>query len=843
MLLSAAVALSSALVCAIGSGMNTMRASVEYRIDRLVGSADVRVVHDYSGQFEVDEVRTLLELEGVVAGGGRLGGSLTLVRGDGRVGESGRPVRITVSARGSDIDLEDRFAQIELEEGRLVASPEEIVIDPLTSSKLDVGIGDVVRVQRFGTPIELEVVGIQKRPILGAFQKPLVQLSRSKLVEAIGGSDRIDVYSLILDDSLVVDDWVSEHGDLLEEPLILEATERISSGFDRQVEGGRVAFVFGSVIGFLACSIIVATGMTTALVEQQQDLAICRLIGAGRAQLFLSQILLGVVLSLSGGIAGIPIGLGLALGLSAWFAEFLPGGFQVSWIAIGLALAGATMAGVLGAMLPAFLASRVTPISALTVQSRPATTRGVVTCSLVGTCMIGVQLLLMLIPETQTRFWFYSLVGMPMLVGGFFLLMPGLSRLAAPLLGRIGERLLAIPDGLLSGAVHNTPYRLGLTAGALMIGMSILVSTWSHGSSILDSIVERVRFADAFVFKTTGLSEQEVETLSVLPGVKAASPIGYLPLRLGAEARLGIDAFAPQNVICVGFEPVSFMELNRIEWIQGDPEVAIPRLLEGDAVLVAEQFLTARDLGVGDPIQLGPEGREKEFEIVGVVGAAGLDVATQIFGIRSLYMEHAVSCVFMDYESVARNFNTKEVYILQLVLDEAVEQPDEAVLQGEVSELAPGALFSSGRAIKRVVMQAGNTVLGISSTVALGALLLACFAVGNVVAAGISSRRFEYGVLRAIGSSRWLLSRIILGEVVIMAILAAFAGTILGIYLAVVGMGLHRDLAGDLLALSIPTTPVLLGSGLVIALTILAATPPLVSLLKRQVRELVAAGR
>ena len=145
------------------------------------------------------------------------------------------------------------------------------------------------------------------------------------------------------------------------------------------------------------------------------------------------------------------------------------------------------------------------------------------------------------------------------------------------------------------------------------------------------------------------------------------------------------------------------------------------------------------------------------------------------------------------------------------------------MLQGEVSELAPGALFSRGRAIKRVVMQAGNTVLGISSTVALGALLLACFAVGNVVAAGISSRRFEYGVLRAIGSSRWLLSRIILGEVVIMAILAAFAGTILGIYLAVVGMGLHRDLAVTC-ALSI-TTPVLLGSGLVIALTILAATP------------------
>ena len=355
--------------------------------------------------------------------------------------------------------------------------------------------------------------------------------------------------------------------------------------------------------------------------------------------------------------------------------------------------------------------------------------------------------------------------------------------------------------------------------------------------------MERVRFADAFVFKTSGLSDQEVEELSGLPGVQAASPVGYLPLRLGSEARLGISAFSPRNVICVGFEPESFLELNRIEWIQGTPEEAIPRLLEGDSVLVAEQFLTARGLGVGDMITLGPEKRQQEFEIVGVVGAAGLDVATQIFGIRSLYMEHAVSCVFMDYDAVERHFDIREAYILQLVLDEEVGEDTEAMLQTEVTERAPGALFSSGRAIKRIVMQAGNTVLGVSSTVALGALLLACFAVGNVVAAGINARRFEYGVLRAIGSSRWLLSRIILGEVVVMGLLAALAGTALGIYLAVVGMGLHRDLAGDLLRISLPIWPMVLGSMILVLLTMLAATPPLIALLRRRTRELVAAGR
>ena len=823
--------------------MNTMRANIEYRIDRLVGAADVRVIHDYAGQFDVASVEPLLALEGVEAGGGRLGGSLTLVRTDGGTDESGRPRRITASARGADIDSEDRFAQIEIKTGRQVATTDEIVIDPMTSSRLGVSVGDSVRIQRFGTPIDLTVVGIQNRPMLGALQKPLVQLARPKLVEAIGGSDRIDVYSLILDDSVKVDEWVDRHAELIAPPLLLETTERITSGFERQVEGARLAFIFASMIGFLACALIVATGMTTALVEQQQELAISRLIGASRGQLFLSQFMVGLTICLIGGLAGIPLGLGLAAGLTAWFSEFLPGGFHPSWISMVLAVSGATLAGLLGSALPALLASRVTPISALTVQSRPATLRGVVTCLLIGLTMIGIQLILMLIPEVQARFWVYSLVGMPMLVGGFFLLMPGFSRLIAPLLGRLGERILGIPMGLLAGPLRTAPYRIGLTAGALMIGMSILVSTWSHGASILDSIVERVRFADAFVFKTTGLSEEEVDRLNQMPGIKASSPVGYLPIRLGAEARLGIDAFSPKNVICVGFEPQSFLELNRIEWIQGTPEEAVPRLLDGDAVLVAEQFLTARGLGVGDMIELGPENRQIEFEIVGVVGAAGLDVATQIFGIRSLYMEHAVSCVFMDYQAVEKHFNTNEAYILQLILEEGVDEDDEAILQTEVGKLAPGALFSSGRSIKEIVMQAGNTVLGISSTVALGALLLACFAVGNVVAAGISARRFEYGVLRAIGGSRWLLTRVILAEVVIMGLLAALFGTILGIYLASVGMILHQDLAGDLLIMSLPGIAIVIGTVALLILTMLAATPPLISLLRRTTRELVAAGR
>lgn len=823
--------------------MNSMRASVESRIDNIVGAADLRVIDENASRFPQEDVSHLTDLPGVRQTGARLGGSLTLILKDGEKDEYDRDRRLTVGARGAEIDPEGNFMQTELSSGRLVAAPDEVVIDPLTSEKLAATIGDTLIVQRFGPPIELEVVGIQKRPLLGAFQKPRVELALTTLMDAVGGTRKIDVFSLILEDDVDSELWLEQYGDEVELPLVLEPTERIRSGFDRQVAGAHIAFVLAAVIGFLACSVIVATGMTTALAEQLRELAIARLIGAERRQLFLSQIILGFMISISGAMIGIPLGMAMAWALILWFSDFLPAGIHPSWIAIGLSLVGAIGAGILGSMLPAFLASRVSPMTALVTESRPPRFRGVVKCALAGLGMITVQILLMLVPDTQIRFWLYSTIGMPLLVGGFFLVMPMLCWILVPVLGPLGEKILRIPHGLLKGAIKTAPYRLGLTAGALMVGMAILTSTWSHGLSILDSIVERVRFADGFIFKTTGLTDDELQRLSGLPGVVAASPVGYLPLRLGEDAQLGVSTFAPKNVICVGFEPESFLELNRIDWIQGTPEEAIPRLQDGDAILVAEQFLTARGLGVGERIDLGPEGRETSFEIVGVVGAAGLDVATQIFGIRSLYMEHAVSCVFMDYAAVGRHFNTQEAYILQLVLDEDFDQSRELELAEQVSKLAPGAAFNSGRAIKRIVMQVGTTVLGVSSTVALGSLLLACFAVGNIVAAGISAKKYEYGVLRAIGGSRWLVARTIFGEVIVMGILASIAGIVLGIYLADIGMSLHRDLAGDELVFRLPLPAIVLGTIVVILLAVLASTPPVVSLLKRSTRELISTGR
>ena len=217
--------------------MNSMRASVESRIDNIVGAADLRVIDENASRFLEEDVSHLTDLPGVKQTGARLGGSLTLTLKDGEKDEFGRDRRLTVGARGAKIDPENTFLQTELSAGRLVAAPDEVVIDPLTSEKLTATIGDTLIVQRFGPPIELEVVGIQERPLLGAFQKPKVELALTTLMDAVGGTRKIDVFSLILEDEVDSELWLAQYGDEVELPLVLEPTERIRSGFDRQVAG------------------------------------------------------------------------------------------------------------------------------------------------------------------------------------------------------------------------------------------------------------------------------------------------------------------------------------------------------------------------------------------------------------------------------------------------------------------------------------------------------------------------------------------------------------------------------------------------------------------------------
>lgn len=834
-LLVLAVMLGSALVVATSCSLASIESSVERGVARALGRTDARIVHRYAQDFEVDALEIARALPGVEAATARIIGSVTLLH---EVGEKRH--RITVGARGIDVPADDRFRDMELEAGSRPLKADDVLLDPAAADALHATIGDRVVIQRFGAPIELTVCGIYKRPKLGALQRPHVEMSRERLAEATGLEGRVTVVALLLKDDVDKKTWCVDHAGAVEEPLILEPAERITTGLDRQVLASRLGFTLAASIAFLSCAFIVAVGLTTAVTEQQREMAIARCIGASRGQLFLGQLIVGLSVGVSGGLLGLPTGIGLGWLLVDHYREHLQAGYTISFIGLGLAMLGTILAGVLGAAFPAWQASRVTPLTALTVRARPPQPGGLGVCLAVGALLIAAQLALLLIPDTQARFWAYATGGIALLHVGYFLLAP----LALWIVSRAGSALVSVilrlPAGILSRSVRSMPYRLGFTAGALMVAGSIMVSTWSNGMSILREFQDRVRFADGFVMCSTGISPEHQKAIEAMPGVVGSCPIGYLPVRLAAGETLGVDGLGPQNVICVGFDIDRFLAMTQLDFVQGDPESAVARLREGDAVLVAEQFLNARGLGVGSTIGIGGASGDKRFEIVGVVSSAALEIAIQYFGLRQLYMEQAVGCVFMDFAAVTKHFGSRDAFIMQLALDPTRGADLDDELKQYVVEHVPGANYASGRMIRATLDDIAATLLGVTAAVSFAGLFLACFGVGNIVAAGIAARRHEFGVLRAIGGEPSLPMRLVLGESVLVGLAGALIGTALGLHLAAMGTHWHRHLAGIKTTLSFPLGPISLAWLAILAMTILASIPAASALRRRSPRELLA---
>ena len=836
-LLLGATTLAAALVAAVACSIASAQHSVAEGFARFIGSADARVIHPGGGRFDESVLETVRGLPGVAGATGRLGGSLTLVPADGGTDADGRPLRLTPQAVGLEFEGLERFRRIELADGRMPEAREEILIDPRTADALEAGPGDRLRVQRFGPPIELEVAGVYARQDLGALQRPRILVDRAVLADAAGLSGFLTSIDVVLEEGVEVAAFCAEHADALPEEVLLEPAEMVRTGFDRRTRSGEITLAVLTTMAFISCAFIVVLGLTTAVHEKQRELALLRAIGAERGQLFGGQVLLGIALGTGGAALGVPLGIGLAWLLVTIWRDFVPEGLVVHGPGVAAAAAGAVLSGAAGALWPAIAAARTSPLEAMQVRSRPPSAAGPLVCLLVGLALLGTHHALQQTPDGEARYFRYAFVGLPLLFVGCFVLAVPFVLAASRVLAVPLARLLRLPPDLVRGSVRSSPYRHGFTGGALMIGLALLISSWAGAMSIRGGFIEQIRFADGFAFRPSGIPPEQVEAIASLPFVEEICEVGQIQVRIAGEQVFGLQGISPRNVVLVGFDSEQFFRINRIEWLAGDPATALPRLRSGEGLLVADQFLTAKGFSVGDTITLGVGRIEQEFEILGVLSAAGLDIAAQLFGIQSAYSELAVSTVFLDAGVVEDVFRNGDVHLVQVMLSDEVtdEEAEEAV-----SEVAPGVLFRSGRSIVTMITDIADATLAIQTTVAFGALLLATLAVANVIAADVQARRFELGVMRSIGTDRRTLAGLVAAEAVLMAVGGGVSGTLLGLQMAMTDVELLRRLAGLDVELHVPVLAGAAGWAILLALAVLAARPAVRRLLRRSPAELVS---
>jgi putative ABC transport system permease protein len=828
-LLVATVALSAALIAAVTCAMASAHKAIRRRIDATVGAADLRIAHVGKRPFDQQILHVAESWPEVALAVGR--GQDAIPLRNPRTGQE-----VPTIGYGLMLDREFKLRPHSLREGRTIEREGEIALDPHSASQLEAQIGDRLEVVRFGTPVTLEVVGIVDQAAVGGIARAESFVTLEQLAEIQDVRGKLREVDIVLKPGADPQAVAEAHAAEMPRGLVLSPTAKITSGLDKNLQGSQIGMVIAATLSFLAAAFIIMTGLTTDMTERQRELAILRCIGGTRAQLAEAQVVAGGVVGILGAMVGVPLGVGGAWVLVSLLRDQLPAGFAVSWLGVALAVGGAVLSGIIGASWPAVRAMRTSPLEAMRVRARHPRPRGIVLCLVFGLLGAAIHIaIISLLRDRTLVFWGDIVVGVPSMFAGYFLLAVPATLAVVALVGPLIGRALRLPGNLLGRTVLATPYRHGFTAAAMMVGLALLIAIWTNGRSVLRDWLQSLTFPDAFVYGRS-MSEQTQERIEQIPGVRGTVAITLQSL--APENVFGIPGLSRYQTTFIAFEPEPFFRMTTLKWEEGDPKTALEKLQRGGAVLVAKEFKLTRGMGVGDTIDLEYQGQNYQFEIVGVVNSPGLDIVNKFFDIGEEYLQQAVSAVFGSRRDLIEKFGNDAVNLIQIDIDPAAD--DEAVVKA--ARRIPGVITAgSGREIKGEITTFLGATLLIFSVVAVGAMLVACFGVANLIVAGIQQRQFEFGVLRAIGAQRETVARLVLGEAIIIAIVACLLGTIMGVQGSWAGQRQYQNLLGLDLTLKLPWGAIAAGWVILAAITLAAAWPAIWRLAQREPRELLGA--
>jgi putative ABC transport system permease protein len=842
-LLVASVSLCAALIAAISCAMASLQEAVRDRIAETVGVADVRVQKLGGGAFEASILTTIDAWPEVAKAVGR--GKESVALRNPKTGDTA----VTV-ATGILPDREAGLKPPKVTEGRFLQSTGEIVLQKPLNVQLKASVGDEITVDKFGDEVRLTVVGVEDAPPLSAvFDETACTVVLEDLARMTDRAPRLTEVDIQIKPGVEAEAMTKARRGDLPEGMLLQSTAKITSGLDKNMRSNQLGLLLASVLTFLAAAFIITTGLMTNVTERTREMAVLRCIGAFKRQLAGSQLLVGLAVGGLGAIIGVPMGVAGAAALVLMFPQQLPGGFAMSWLGVSLALIGAVAAGLIGAIWPAIAASRVSPLEGLAVRSVSARPRWIWACLGVGLACLGMHVAsLTLPPDADLAFWLYVIVGLPALLTGWFLIAVPVTFVLGRALSEPVSAALGLPRRMLAGTLGATPYRHGFTAGAMMLGLSMMVAIWTNGRAVMVDWLDALEIPDAFVAGVNMKPEtqraiERVEGVSATCAVTVQS-VSFSTTRDGEKVSdFGIAGLGKYKTNFIAFEPETFFDMTNITWVQGDPKTAVPKLKAGGAILVAREFYNAHRIGVGDVLDLKFEDKVFPFEVVGVVTSPGLDIVSKFYDVGEGYVDQALNAVFGPRKDLIAKFKNDTINLIQIGFKPGLPADAKAKALEEVRTLRGTGILQAGSSmqIKAKIGEFIGGSLFIASIVAIGAMFVACFAVANLVVAGVQARQFEFGVLRSLGAQRGLLGRLVLAEALIIGLAACLLGSAMGVQAAWGGQKMYQLVIGLVLTVKPPIMPMLLGCVAVLAITLLAAWPTARGLAKRQPRELLAA--
>ncbi|MER6526349.1 ABC transporter permease [Streptomyces sp. NPDC001508] len=529
------------------------------------------------------------------------------------------------------------------------------------------------------------------------------------------------------------------------------AAEQLRTAYDDVA----TVMIMAAMLTIFLTVFIVATTFAFTVAQRRRDLALLRLVGAGRSQV--RRLLLGEALLLGGcGTAlGIPLSIP-AIHAQMWLlgqAEFLPDGFNVGtalWPTVAAAGAGLAVA-VLGVLAASRSAARVQPLEAL---RSAATVRRAMTPSrwVCGLGLLACAVVLVFIAPYAGLVAALALSLGVAVIGGIALTL--LSPLAVPLTSRlIGLALRGSILGTLAEAnLRHAVRRSASTAAPLIVLVALflgLAGTLNAVARATD-IELRDNLAGDLVVRTTGAHADRVASV---PGVADASPEFSIPMTLDLNVRNGSSSSSQDRYVSgiVAVDPDAYRRAHRLTPLDGSLGD-----LSGRAVAVTQRTSDGDRIALGQAATAHLGNEKVRLRLVAVLPER-LSTSQQILVPRDLVppalLTKASAHVVVHVE---RGVSPAEV--AQAISDEGI---------GTAATVAAWAADQSGE--QQQTNQSTLVVL-----MGLSGLYTAMAAI-NAVVMGASARKREFAVIRMTGLSR--------PQVIRMALVEAATVTTIGLML------------------------------------------------------------
>lgn len=727
-----------------------------------------------------------------------------------------------------------RLSQVTLLEGAFPSTDGQIALPAGTANRLEVEIGDGLEVvnqvwtEDSDTPTETRydatVVGITADGSGLGFGMPLGLISSAdrSAWHAEDGGTGWGTVSVALDDTSAlsaVRAWLESNSKLDRVLTGDEYAREVAASFT----GGVSAFG-GVILGFAAIAmavagIVIANTFTVLVAQRTRTLALLRCVGATKKQIRSSvrqeALLLGVGASVIGILAGIGLGqLVLSVLGGANEGVPLPAVVPVTLWTILVPLVVGVGVTVISAGGAARAATRVAPLAAMRPASQssddgvsvdgkrrfnPRAVFGWILVALGSLAMVGAIVWSLSIGAENFMLTLAigvlgGLVSMVGVVMAAITIVPALTRL----LGRLAARFGGAPSRLAATNAVRNPARTTSTATALLVGVALvtmMATGASTASSQLDGMLKDQFAVDVAVTSGSGaLSPATIEAVKEVDGVTGSTLM---------------DAAYTEVTTAAGTTGASILRVEDtaglLNVVRSAPDSWASRTGYADGYILSEDG----SLQVGDGTAMPGVllNGIPDYTVLLTADAfdeAGLEVETQ-----TLWLSIAEDA---DPRAVISN------------ITDAVSSTS-----GSTDSPTPGV---SGGAVERAgYSQIIDTMLIVVIGLLGVAVVIALLGVANTLSLSVVERRQENALLRALGLTKRQLRSSLAVEGVLLALVGAIVGIVLGMAYGWIGSQLMLGpisgmVGGGAIALTVPWLAIGLVTLVAVVAGVLASVLP-----------------